>query len=48
MCAASSIPRTISAMTSLLTTELAVIGLAFASVFILVLVLLARSDRRRP
>ena len=42
-----SISRTICAMASLLTTELAIIGLAFASVFILVLVLLAKFDRRR-
>ncbi len=42
-----SISRTICAMESFITTELAVIGLAFASVFILVLVLLARFDRRR-
>jgi hypothetical protein len=43
-----SISRTICAMESFITTELAIVGLAFGSVFILVLVLLARFDRRRP
>ena len=43
-----STSRTICAMESFITTELAIVGLAFASVFILVPVLLARFDRRRP
>jgi hypothetical protein len=33
-------------MNSLVPMELAIIGLAFAAIFVLVLVLLARSDRR--
>jgi hypothetical protein len=37
---------TIGGMDWILSLELAVIGLAYATVFLLVLVLLARSDRR--
>jgi hypothetical protein len=39
---------TIWTMQALLSFELAIIGIAFAAVFVLVLVLLAQSDRRRP
>jgi hypothetical protein len=39
---------TIWTMQALFSFELAIIGLAFAAVFVLVLVLLAQFDRRRP